>query len=80
MQRRGIPTVTLITTAFKGPAETMARGHGYPEIPHVIIPHPFLTLPHAEVIRIAEESFPKAMAALLRKSAEVQSSVVGRPR
>lgn len=48
----------------------MARTHGYPELPRVIIPHPFESLPHAEVTRIADESFPRALAALQARTVE----------
>lgn len=67
-----------MTAAFVKPASLMARSHGYPELARVVIPHPFLNLPRKEVLRIAEESFPDLMAALIEKPAEQSVSARGR--
>jgi hypothetical protein len=48
----------------------VARTHGYADLPRVIIPHPFESLPRPDVIEIAEESFPRALAALQARTVE----------
>lgn len=53
----GIPTVTVVTEEFKQLAETAAQGLGYPDLPMVVVPHPFATLPIEDVERLAEEKF-----------------------
>ena len=45
----------MVTTEFVPLAQTAAKGMGYPDLPMVILPHPFETLPPSEVKRLAEE-------------------------
>src|SRR5581483_5420498 len=43
MERRGIPTVTVFSTAFATAAQKQAAGRGMPDLPLVRIPHPMHT-------------------------------------
>ena len=43
MERRGIPTVTVFSTAFATAAQKQAAGRGMPDLPFVRIPHPMHT-------------------------------------
>ena len=49
--------MSIVTEQFVVLAQTAARALGYDTLPLVIVPHPFETLPHDEVRRIAEEKF-----------------------
>ncbi|MBI4307781.1 MAG: hypothetical protein HY684_03135 [Chloroflexi bacterium] len=55
VQKRGVPSVAIVTTEFVSLAKSAARALGYPDLPMVVVPHPFETLPHAQVRKIAEE-------------------------
>ncbi len=43
IERRGIPTVTVFSTAFAGAARKQAAGRGMPDLPLAQIPHPMHT-------------------------------------
>lgn len=51
-----------MTREFKNLAETAARSLGYPDLPMVVVPHPFELLSEAEVERLAEEKFDEILA------------------
>ena len=40
LERAGIPSVSICTTAFKITAEAMARSLGFPGYQYVTVPHP----------------------------------------
>ncbi|MBI2906042.1 MAG: hypothetical protein HYX92_00150 [Chloroflexi bacterium] len=61
----GIPTTTLVTSEFVPLANFHARGRGYPELPVVVLPHPFETLPEEEITRIADARFAEIMGNLV---------------
>jgi hypothetical protein len=42
LEELGIPTVTFVTAPFEGAARTLARIHGIPDIPLIIVPHDYL--------------------------------------
>ncbi len=43
LERRGIPTVTVVTEPFSQAADTVARSLGMPEVPRVVVPHDYLS-------------------------------------
>lgn len=43
LERRGIPTVTVVTEPFTVAADTVARSLGMPDVPRVVIPHDYLS-------------------------------------
>lgn len=59
MQKRGVPTVTVVTSQFESLAKSAARSLGYPDLPMVVVPHPFETLPDDEILRTAEQKLPE---------------------
>lgn len=57
MQKRGVPTVTLVTEQFVSLARAAAKSLGYPDIPLVVVPHPFETMPRDQVRALAEQKY-----------------------
>ncbi len=54
IERRGIPTVTVFSTAFADAARIQAAGRGMPDLRLVKIPHPMHTAPRDVVTERAE--------------------------
>jgi hypothetical protein len=54
IERRGIPTVTVFSTAFAKAARIQAAGRGMPDLRLVKIPHPMHTAPRAVVTERAD--------------------------
>ncbi|MBI2907231.1 MAG: hypothetical protein HYX92_06200 [Chloroflexi bacterium] len=69
VQKRGIPTVTMVTSEFVPVARFHAKSRGFPDLPIVMVPHPFETLPHDVVKKLAEEKFDEIMGHILEASA-----------
>lgn len=65
LQKKGIPTVTVVTSEFVSLARFHAKARGFPDLPLVVVPHPFNTLSSDEVLRIAEEKFDELIACLV---------------
>lgn len=63
-EKRGVPTVAMVTTEFLPLAQAAAKALGYPDLPMVILPHPFETLPPGEVKRLAEEKLDEVCSRL----------------
>ena len=59
---RGKPAVTVVTEQFVGLAKQVARGLKYPDLPLVVLPHPFEILSREEVRRLAEEKYQEIVA------------------
>ena len=53
-----MPAVHVATSEFERAARSNARARGYANLPIVVVPHPLETRPEAEVLEIAEASFP----------------------
>jgi len=49
--------VTIVTEEFLNLAKSVAESKGFPDLPMVVVPHPFETKSVEEVRRIAEEKF-----------------------
>jgi len=54
----------VVTQEFVALAKTTARARGYPDLPMVVVPHPFETKPVAEVEQIAVEKADELVAKL----------------
>lgn len=61
-----MPTVSIVGTNFVSLAKAYAASLGYPDLPMVIVPHPFETLSRDEVRAIAERSFAAIVGAVTR--------------
>ncbi len=48
-EKRGIPSTTIITTAFKRAADFQFRGKGMEGHPYVLLPHPVSNLQPAQM-------------------------------
>ncbi|MCH7736927.1 MAG: hypothetical protein IH872_05935 [Chloroflexi bacterium] len=52
-EKRGIPSTTIITAAFKKAADFQFRGKGMQGHPYVVLPHPVSNLQPNEVRELA---------------------------
>lgn len=56
-QRRGIPTVSVVSSEFVGLFRTMSKAQGFDDLPIVVVPHPWVLLTAPELVRLADEKF-----------------------
>jgi hypothetical protein len=63
-EARGIPAAAVVTDAFAGSAEAMARRYGYPDYRYVAIPHPISSLDAAAIRERAAAALPAVLAVL----------------
>lgn len=56
----------VVTSEFVSLATSLAKFYGYPELPMVIVPHPFNNLPEAEILRLADKHAHEIVASLVR--------------
>jgi hypothetical protein len=68
LERLGIPTVTVCSSAFSTAARSQAAGRGMADLPIVEIPHPMHTAPQAVVTRRAESVVGAVVAGLTRRA------------
>jgi hypothetical protein len=67
MERRGIPTVTVFSTAFADAARNQAAGRGMADLPLVRIPHPMHTAPQVVVTERADAVLDTLVERLTRR-------------
>ena len=67
LERLGIPTATVISTAFSGAARHQAAGRGMGDLPIVEVPHPMHTAPRPVVCERAHDIVPRLADALTRR-------------
>lgn len=78
LEQRGIPTVTVCSSAFSKAARFQAAGRGMAELPIVEIPHPMHTAPKPLVEARAEaaaEEIANALTQPLKSSAGSQTEI-----
>ena len=68
MQKRGIPTVAVVTEKFVSLAKASAKALGYPDLPMIVLPHPFETLPAETLREIADEKVHELVAKSVLKA------------
>jgi len=56
----------VVTEQFVSLARTVARGLNYPQLPMVVVPHPFEILPPEQVRRIATDKLDELVARIAR--------------
>ncbi len=56
--------MALVTREFQPLAQRAAKPLGYPDLPMVVLPHPFETLPADEMKRLAEEKLDEICSRL----------------
>ena len=64
LERRGIPTATVVTHAFDGYARGLARMQGMAALPIVVIPHPIAARPRDELREKVRKVHEEIRAAL----------------
>jgi hypothetical protein len=65
--RRGVPAVSVMTTAFVDAAEVMARAQGVPDHPFAVIQHPISSADDAGLMARAQAAVDRAATILLDK-------------
>lgn len=63
-QDRGVPTVLLVSNAFKDLAEYTCRSRGYADIPFLVLPDDFESKRPEELARLAEQHVDELVALL----------------
>ena len=77
IERRGIPTANVFSTAFADAARKQAEGRGMPDLPLVKIPHPMHTAAHKTVSERADAAMDGLVERLtsdLKSMAEAKAS------
>lgn len=63
----------VVTTEFVSLAKAVAKARGYPDLPMVILPHPFETKSSEEVERIAVEKADELAQKLMALPKPIQA-------
>ena len=74
LERMGVPTATVISTAFSRAARLQAAGRGMSGLPIIEIPHPMHTAPASAVYERAEAIVASLTAALTQRPAAVDTA------
>ncbi|MDE3100624.1 MAG: hypothetical protein KGJ98_00150 [Chloroflexota bacterium] len=69
LQDRGVPTVLLVSNAFKDLSEYTCRSRGYDEIPFLVLPDDFESKRPDELARLAELHVDELVSRLARRGA-----------
>ncbi len=77
-ERIGIPTVTVVTSAFVGLAGTIVSAEGAPGMRFVVVPHPMGMLPRADIENKAVKAFPEIFSAATEQRPPARATP-GRP-
>jgi hypothetical protein len=64
LEELGIPTVTFVTAPFEAAARTLARIHGIPEIPLIIVSSDYLENSDATIRERTRDSLDDILGAL----------------
>ena len=65
LEKKGIPTVAVISDAFVGNANTVARLSGIPDYPYMVLPHPVSSLDEKGIQKLVAAHFPQILELLL---------------
>lgn len=76
LERLGIPTATVCSTAFSGAARSQASGRGMGDLPIVEVPHPMHSAPQSAVVQRAEAAVHELVTALTRRTPTVAAASV----
>lgn len=66
LEKRGIPTATIVTEMFFESGRATAKNLAMPHVPIVPIPHPIANLPPEELKVRSEAAFPQVLEALTK--------------
>ena len=76
LEKKGVPTATVVTEPFHKPARVTAASMGFPKLPLVVLPHPVGDLAEADIKDMAEAAYPKILTALSRQKQDTADYVV----
>lgn len=65
MEKRGVPTSTVVTTAFLRHARLAAKNLKLDQLPLLVTPHPLNDLTTEQVRELAEAAYPIVIAQLV---------------
>lgn len=67
LERRGIPTVTIVTEPFESAARTHAAIHGMPDLPLIVVPQDYLVEESDDAVIARDQPvFDRIVAAIAR--------------
>ena len=67
LEKRGVPTVVIVSEPFIGNANTMARLLGMPDYRYVALPHPISSLDRKGIDELVRRHFPQVLELLLAR-------------
>ena len=65
LEKKGVPTVAVISEAFVGNANMVARLSGIPDYPYMVLPHPVSSLDEQGIQKLLTAYFPQILELLL---------------
>ena len=66
LERKGVPSASIVTDVFEVTGRAMARQWGVPTYRFLIMPHPIANLTEAELDQRAREMAPEVVKLLLQ--------------
>lgn len=79
LERLGVPTATVCSTAFSGAARSQATGRGMGDLPIVEVPHPMHSAPRAAVVQRAEAAVHELALALTHRAPAAKAASARAP-
>jgi len=67
MERNGIPTVTIVTSAFEELAKTTMKEQQVPDMSFVVVEHPIAGLNLEDTWKLADKAFPDILKAAIQR-------------
>jgi hypothetical protein len=67
LEKRGIPTVVIVSEPFIGNANVMARLLGIPDYRYIALPHPISSLDRKGIDELVRRCFPQVLELLLAR-------------
>jgi hypothetical protein len=68
LERRGIPTVMVVSKPFESIGRRMAAMDGIPDYPFVVVPHPVTVLDNNGVDDLMKHFFPQILGLLMART------------
>ncbi len=67
LEKRGIPSVVVISEAFVQNAKAIAKLSGIPDYPFIVVPHPVSSLDAEGLEELVKRFFPQVLELLLAR-------------
>lgn len=67
LEKRGIPSATVITHVFERKARQEAGAYGVSDAPLIVLPHPVGQMPREKLRALADQFYPQVIQALTRQ-------------